>query len=524
MGVGAKTRMPTGHTERRRAVGTRPAAEGGRDIMTPDPANAGAQSERIPRPLTGNALWLSFAAATTGTFMVNLDASVVNVALPVMQHQFQLPIATLQWVVTAYLLVITGLLPLTGRLADALGRRDVFLAGIAVFLMGSVSAALSHSFSALVAARALQGLGGATIMANVMAIIAMVFPLERRGQALGLIGSVVAAGTLAGPPLGGLLTAWLGWPSIFWINVPVGIWGLWGSWRYLPRFPRYPGASLATIDWQGALWFVMATTLLQFGLANVHQGVGFVLLALVVPVTYILIRTEERRRPALIPLHLFKIPAFWRNLASGMSYWILMMFPAFLLPFYLRYELNLSVRWIGLSLVPQALAMILVSPLGGRLVDRRGILLPGRIGLLLFAVADLAFALLPAHPPLWVIWVVLLAVGTASGLYSSPNNAAVLGAVSPKETGVASSLLAIQRNLGRAVGVALASILLSVTWILYGLGPSPSHLNPHFATWFRWGFRGVFWSGLLFMAIGLWTLTDPRPSQTVGEMAPEAGQ
>lgn len=175
-------------------------------------------SDRPPtraQVLSGRALWLSFAAATTGTFMVNLDSSVVNVALPVMQHQFSLSIETLQWVITAYLLVITALLPVTGRLADALGRRAIFLAGIATFVAGSLFSAMAPTFLMLVLARGFQAVGGATIMANVMAIIALVFPLDKRGQALGLIGSVVAAGTLAGPPLGGILTAWLGWRSTF---------------------------------------------------------------------------------------------------------------------------------------------------------------------------------------------------------------------------------------------------------------------------------------------------------------------
>ena len=176
--------------------------------------------------------------------MVNLDSSVVNVALPMLQHQFSVSIESLQRVITAYLLVITGLLPVTGRIADAVGRRKVFLVGIATFTAGSLLGAISPTFTLLVLARAFQGLGGAIIMANVMAIITVIFPLDKRGQAFGLIGSVVAAGTLAGPPLGGILTAWLSWRSIFWINLPVGIWGLWGSWHYLPHFAPDQGFTL----------------------------------------------------------------------------------------------------------------------------------------------------------------------------------------------------------------------------------------------------------------------------------------
>ncbi len=459
--------------------------------------------------LEGRALWLSFAAATTGTFMVNLDSSVVNVALPVLQHQFALSIETLQWVITAYLLVITGLLPVTGRIADALGRRQIFIAGIALFVAGSLFSALAPNFIVLVLARAFQALGGATIMANVMAIIALVFPLEKRGQALGLIGSVVAAGTLAGPPLGGLLTAWLGWRSIFWINLPIGLWGLWGSWRFLPRFAPDGNSPLNRLDWTGAVWFIMLTSLLEFGLANWHRVWGMGLLALDAVALYGFIRWEGSREYPLIPLRLFRIQAFSKNLISGMAYWVLMMFPAFLLPFYLRYELHLPVSLIGVSLVPQALTMIVVSPLGGKWLDRSGVLLPGRIGIGLLMLADALFALLPRHAPLWSVWAILVAVGAGAGLYSSPNNAAALDSVETGDTGLASSLLATQRNLGRAVGVAFASILLSVVWMVHGLGPTPSHTAPQYSLWFYWAFRGAFAASLAIGAVGLATLTSP---------------
>lgn len=472
--------------------------------------------ERAPKrsmELSGRALWLSFAAATTGTFMVNLDSSVVNVALPVLQHQFALSIETLQWVITAYLLVITGLLPVTGRLADALGRREVFLVGIAAFITGSIFSALAPTFGVLVLARGFQALGGATIMANVMAIIALVFPVEKRGQALGMIGSVVAAGTLAGPPLGGLLTAWLGWRSIFWINVPIGLWGLWGSWHYLPRFAPDAGSELKTLDWTGAVWFMVLTSLLQFGLANWHRVWGMSLFVLEIPAVWGFIRWENRRGQPLIPLRLFRIAPFSKNLISGMAYWVLMMFPSFLLPFYLRYELHLPVSLIGVSLVPQALTMIIVSPLGGRWLDRSGVLPAGRVGLGLLMIASALFALLPRHASLWEVWVILAIVGAGAGLYSSPNNSAVLSSVGSGDTGLASSLLATQRNLGRAVGVSLASILLSVTWIFHGLGPSPSHSNTLYPLWFDWGFRGAFAAAVIIGFIGLWTLTAPDSEQ-----------
>ena len=464
--------------------------------------------------LSGRALWLGFAAATTGTFMVNVDSSVVNVALPVMQRHFGLPIATLQWVVTAYLLIITGILPVSGQVADRMGRRGIFVAGIVLFTMGSLFCALAPGIGWLIAARVFQGIGGAAIMANVMAIIAIVFPPEQRGQALGLIGSVVAAGTLAGPPLGGVLTAALGWRSIFWINIPIGVWGIWGSFRYLPKFAPNLLIKQQPFDWIGAALFLSVTSLLQFGLMYIHTWLGWLFVGLTGVFLWGFVRAEKRDN-SLVPLRLFSIRAFSANMIAGMAYWILMMFPAFLLPFYLRLELKLPIGWIGISLIPQALAMIVVSPWGGKWTDRVGVLLPARVGMGIFFVVDILFAVWPHVIPLWGIWTLLAAQGVSAGLFSSPNSAAILAAVKRSDTGLASSLMATQRNLGRAMGVGLASALLSIVWIFHGLGPTPSHTVSQYVLWFRWGFRGVFWSGAGFAILGMITTIRPDPSRRI---------
>ncbi|CAB1127648.1 MFS domain-containing protein [Candidatus Hydrogenisulfobacillus filiaventi] len=473
--------------------------------------------------LRGRALWAAFAAATTGTFMVNVDASVVNVALPVLAHRFLLPVTILQWAITAYLLVITGTLPLVGRLADSLGRKEVFVAGIAAFTLGSILSALAPDFAVLVAARAFQGLGGATIQANVMAIVALLFPRERRGQALGLIGSVVAAGTLFGPPLGGLLTATWGWRSIFWINVPIGLWGVWASWHYLPRFPRDPAHPLPSLDWAGAAWFLAAVTALQLGLSLLHSPRGWALTALAAGLTALFVRREARAARPLVPPSVFRNPPFTLNLLAGLDYFMLLMFPAFLLPIYLGQVLHLPVGLIGLLMTPQALLMIVVSPWGGRLADRIGVLWPARAGLLLFAAADLGFVLLPGrHAGVWPVLILLALVGVAAGLFSSPNNSAVLGSVPPRDLGLGSSLLAIQRNLGRSLGVALASILLSLIWMAHGLSPDLSPRYPHYAAWFLMAFKGVFLAGAALAAAGLVLVRTP-PYAHAARREPEPG-
>ncbi len=462
-----------------------------------------------PYVLQGRALWLSFAAATTGTLMVNLDATVVNVALPVMQHEFGLPVSELQWVVTAYLLVITGVLPITAQVAGWFGRNRLFSLGLLIFTLGSVGAALSTDLSALLEARVLQGLGGAIIQANVMAIVALTFPQDRRGRGLGLIAAVVAVGNLLGPPLGGVLTALFGWRSIFWVNLPVGIWGVWASWRYLPRFVRDAGLRPAAFDWLGSLLFFAAASLLEFGLAALPRVQAVWFLGLAAAATWLFIQREARARQPVMPLRLYRIPAFWRNLLSGLSYWVLMMAPAFLLPFYLRVVLRQPMAVVGLSMAPQALMMILFAPIGGRLADRIGVLVPGRLGMAVFAMADLFFALWSGGPPLWGVWTLSALVGIAAGLFNAPNNAAMLNSVSPQDTGTASGLLATQRNIGRIIGVAVAATGLSLYWLLAGFSLNPPHTSPSYPRIFLAAFQAVFLAMPVFAAIGIWTMTSP---------------
>ncbi len=358
-------------------------------------------------------------------------------------------------------------------------------------------------------------------MANVMAIIALVFPAEHRGQALGLIGSVVAAGTLAGPPLGGVLTAWLGWRSIFWINLPVGIWAVIGAMSYIPRLPVDQTMRSRPFDWMGAILFLTTTSLLQFALAEIHTVMGWIFLAGAILSLGFFIKVEQKPL-ALVPLRLFKVWTFSANMISGMAYWILMMFPAFLVPFYLRQVLGLPIGLVGVSMMPQALLMILVSPWGGRWTDRVGVVPPARVGMGIFVLVDAIFGFYPGIIPLGVVWILLAIQGVAAGLFSSPNSAAILGSVERSDMGLASSLMATQRNLGRALGVGLASVILSLIWILHGLGPTPSHAAVHYPEWFRWGFHGVFIVGIGFAIVGwVTTVASIRERSVSGGQIPD---
>lgn len=445
--------------------------------------------------------------------MVNIDSTIVNVVMPQLQREFALPLGRLQWAVTSYLLVITGLLPLGEQFTEHVGRRRMLVIGLGAFTLGSVLAGLAPGFTTLVVARMIQGVGGAIIQVNVMAIVALTIPPAQRGQALGMIGSVVAAGTLAGPALGGLLTQFFSWRSVFWVNIPIGLVGMWAAARYLPYFP--PGRSLAwrRIDWVGAALFVTAAACLQFGLSDPQTLLGGLMIAAAAVTIWAFVRVEQRHPRPLITLALFRITAFWRNLTAGLAFYVLMMFPSVLLPFYLQIVLDQPMWVVGLSLLPQAGMTFLTSPLGGRLADRRGTLLPSRLGFSLFVLADLTLAL-PGRLPLALIWVVSALTGTAAGLVMAPNNSAILASVPRSSTGVTSAIIVTQRNLGRNIGTALAVLIPSTYWIATGAGAAPSSTAAAYPGQFEAAFRVVFLIAPMVALMGAALMHAPSPPPT----------
>ena len=178
--------------------------------------------------------WLVFAVVAAGTFMSTLTSSILNVALPLIQVDLKTDLTTTQWVVIAYLLVITSLLPLLGRLGDIAGRRRIYSLGFIFFVTGSLLCGLARSVEVLIACRLLQALGAAALMANSPAIVTDVFPRKERGKVLGMVGAVVALGTMTGPSLGGMLVERFGWHALFFLNLPIGILGYGATWLVLP--------------------------------------------------------------------------------------------------------------------------------------------------------------------------------------------------------------------------------------------------------------------------------------------------
>ncbi len=410
--------------------------------------------------------WMMFATVVTGTFMVNIDSSIMNVAIPVLEREFHTGPEVLQWVISAYLLVITGILPVIGTLSDRLNRKVIFIVGVSVFTFGSVLCAFSNSVEELILFRVVQSIGGSIIMGNVMSIVSYIFPAGQRGRPLGLIGSVVAAGTIVGPSLGGIFISLYGWRSIFWVNVPVGILSVAASiFLLIPiRSDKLP----RKFDTIGSILFFVGIVSLMLVISE-GQSWGWtnprILAAVVLSVVAlaVFLKHEFNFESPVIELTLFRSRAFaLGNLAGYLSY-IMMMMPGFILPLYMHDVLDISTAHMGLLLTPQAISMILFSPVGGWIADKYGANWPATLGLAMATVGLGMMALLNSSSSYVAIVVALSVFGLGMGVFTSPNNVSVLESAPVEKSGLTGSLMAAVRNFGRVSGVALAVLFLQAS-------------------------------------------------------------
>lgn len=430
------------------------------------------------------------AVLALGVFMATLDGSIVNLALPVMAHDFRVDPASVSPVVSAYLVAIAASLLLFGALGDRTGRRRLYLAGVALFTAGSGLCATAGSLEALVFFRILQAIGGSSMFALAAAILIQAYPANERGAALGWIAAAVAGGQTAGPVLGGLLLSFFGWPSIFLINVPIGVAAYIATGRVLSkephatRFHRADG-TLSSFDMEGAVLLPAGLLLLMAALDLGALLGAFSPAVLVLAVgsvgAFVLLRAVERREEApLIDLAVFRNRAFVAANTSAILSFISIGAVSFALPFYLRGVLHFEPYRMGLALLPIPLAIAFVGPVAGRLSDRIGSRTPCVVGLALATVSVLSLsALSPATSDLDLIWRLAL-FGAGMALFQSPNNSSAMGSVDRRLLGLASGMLSTMRTLGFALGVALCAILLGVFYAAHagGLPLPPGDIAP----------------------------------------------
>lgn len=407
--------------------------------------------------------WRIFSVTATGTFMSTLDAGIVNIALPVMSKQFGVTLENIQWVVTIYLLMLTCFLPVFGKLSDLYSRKKLYLGGFLTFGVGSVLCSLAGSLPLMIVARALQGLGASAMMANSQAIIAKAFPGKDRGRALGTVGAVVALGSLSGPAIGGFLIQHFGWPSVFWVNIPVCIIGVWRGLRIIPRFEAkqklkmdLPGAAFFIISCFTFLYaldsgtnksWLSAQILLMFG-AAVLFGVLFY-------------RREQISKTPFIGLSIFKTRAISFGLLVAVLGFCALFCNSVLLPFYLTDIMHMDPVKIGLLLLPFPIALAVSSPVSGVLSEKYSARVITTAGLGMILIAALMFAFIGGAPSVSYIVLAQLIMGTGSGVFQVPNNNTVISAAPKNKIGVVTSANALFRNIGMVTGVALSVAVFS---------------------------------------------------------------
>jgi EmrB/QacA subfamily drug resistance transporter len=407
--------------------------------------------------------WLILSSVSLGSMMATLDGSIVNIALPSIQRDFGIDLTSVEWVVVAYLLMLGSLLLPMGRLGEVKTFKRVYLVGFSVFTLGSVLCGAAPTEFLLIAARVLQAVGGAMIMAMGPAIVVRTFPPHERGRALGFNGVSVSLGLSLGPVLGGFLTQAATWRSIFLINLPIGILAIIWAARILPSEERGHDASF---DARGAALSGAALFALLLALSE-GQGWGWTspatlgLLAAFLVLGTAFIAVERASAQPIIDLSLFRIRPFTFGLASVVIAFTAIFTATFLMPFLLQQVEGFTPVEAGLLLAPVPVAMAIVAPLAGSASDRFGSAALASTGMGFMAVGLLSLVTLPAHFAYVDLLWRLVILGVGQGLFMSPNSSAVMGAVPARRTGTASGTLAQFRVTGQALGIALSAAIVA---------------------------------------------------------------
>lgn len=414
--------------------------------------------------------WKAMLIVWIGIFMATLDGSIVNVALPTLTEYFKSDITTIEWVIMAYLLTITSLLLSLGRLSDMFGRKPIFAGGLALFTVGSGLCAISATEGQLIFYRIIQGIGAAMLMATGIAIITHAFPPRERGKAMGLIGTVVSIGSMAGPITGGFLIENVGWQSIFYVNIPIGIFGTLIAMRVLHKDETNPGQ---TFDIPGALTLFMSLILLLLALSQGQDSgwesgyiISLFILSAVLFIVFIYVETKARH-PMMELRHFKNRPFATANISSMISF--LAMFSVILMmPFFLEYELGYSPGQVGIVFLAVPLVMSVISPVSGWLSDRANSYILSSTGVGIASISILALSFLSKSSDFIDVTSRLALLGLGLGLFQAPNNSIIMGSLPKEQLGIAAGTLGTMRNMGMVIGIAVSGAVFSNRYAFYG--------------------------------------------------------
>jgi EmrB/QacA subfamily drug resistance transporter len=406
--------------------------------------------------------WAVLSIVAIGVFMATLDSSIVNISLPTIAHNFNVSLnGAVEWIIIAYLVATAAILLTAGRLADMFGRKAVWIVGLVVFTIGSAICGAAPTLGLLITARALQGIGGALLMAVAPAMLTTAFPAKERGRALGINAVTVALGVSVGPTLGGLITTYFSWRWIFLVNVPIGIIGLILTFRILKeKLHRNPG----NFDPWGAI-------LLAIGLACVTAGLSFgqelgwsspVLIGLFVvgiACLALLPIVEHKVSNPIIILSLLHNRVFVSSILSLLLSFLALFAVSFMFPFYLEQLKGFPTDEAGLLLTPLPIVLAIVAPISGNLADKIGSRWLAATGLTISCIGLVLISQLNAQSSIFDIVWRLVFTGIGQAIFQSPNNSALLGSAPRDQQGSASGFLATGRTMGQSISVALTGAI-----------------------------------------------------------------
>lgn len=429
----------------------------------------------LREPLSGREQKLVLFILSLSSFMASLDATIVNISLPTIAESFQVPINTVSWVAMSYLLVLSGFLLVFGRLGDMKGFRKIFILGFGIFTLGSLLCGLAFSIEALIGFRLIQGIGAAALEAIGPAMVVIYLPKEIRGRAIGILATVVSLGIAAGPIIGGLLTQYISWHWIFFINVPVGICAIVMGMKCIPadRLTKKPGL----FDLPGAVLFFFA---LATFLWPVNEGLtlgwtspaimGSFCISAVLWILFIL--RETRCQDPLCDFDLFRNRNF---LAASLAAAIMMLSFSgieFLLPFFFEGVLGYQSGFAGLLLAIPAFALMIFGPVSGAVSDRLGSRGLATVSAFFAVVTFFSISTYTQNTSLLFIILTLLCVGVALGVFFPPNMNQILGQSKKDEEGAGSSIMTTMKNVGETIGIALIGTI-AVFAVVHNRGFDP---------------------------------------------------
>jgi EmrB/QacA subfamily drug resistance transporter len=461
-----------------------------------------------------NRKWWTLAAVAFGLFMIMLDNTVVNVALPSIQRDFQTDLSQLEWVVNGYALTFGVLMLTGGKLADLLGRRRIFIIGLAIFTLASLACGLATSAEFLIGARIVQGVGSALMNPATLSIIIATFPPRQRGMAIGIWAGVSAMALAIGPLLGGVITEHIDWSWVFFINIPVGIVGI--AVAALVIAESRDTSAQQRLDLPGLAVSAIGLFALTYGLieANEHGWTSPLILALfaiavIGLVSFVLL--EQHQRVPMLDLSLFKNPTF-AGANAVMMLVGLAMFGVFLfVTLYLQNVLRYSPTEAGATFLPMTVLIVLLAPVAGKLSDHVGPRWLMAFGMTCVSISLLLYTRFDADSTFWDILPPLLVGGIGMAFAMTPTTAAAMGSVPVDKAGVGSAVLNSMRQIGGSLGIAVLGAIIA-SYI--SLEPPDPRAQQQFLDGFRTALfvaAAIAFAGAVVAVVAVRKVRHPEP-------------